>query len=655
MDYQAPDPTIAKLEMPWKSCGVDIWGSFNGILLVVGVVPPIRDVLSMPPFYDDGPSTVHVFSSKLSSWKSMGDFDSRCGFYYGTSRSVLNVSPRWVTRGITDIDGYYFHIVCFDVMEEKFKDVPTPLYEVGCNFFTVGVLDECLCADGEVVLRLKLEASVPSKKKKLEESLKLVICNPKQKTKRIGMPQDWRGFDVALYVESLVSPLSCNNYQPPDHTVTELKSPPCKKYVEIVGSFNGIVLLQMDNAELCLWNPSAKMYQKFSPPAGVNRFVRVKYGLCHDSVSDDFNSRLTDGRSAVHVFTSKLSSWKRIGDFGCFIIKALPRAVLNGAPHWFAGGEFYFSYIRLLCYRKDGEVVMKLDSEKLVIYNPKQNRYKRIEIPPDCKWFDAAYYMESLVSPRLIVVPQNNLIVIPENNLIVVPENNRGHESSKSFYSMDYQVPDPTIAKLEMPWKSCDDVEIWGSFNGVLLVSIDEELRLWNPSIGMYQKISPPGRSSSTIVYGLGYDSINDDFKVVGVVPPIRDSMPPCGPSTVHVFSSKLSSWKSIGDCDYHCVDFNRTARNMPRNVRGALFSEYYELQCFAMDGEVVLGLQLEKSRSVPFKKKKLEESLKLVIYNPKQKTKRIGMPQDWKLFEVTVYVESLVSPHGCNSTRRHC
>ncbi|KAF7145905.1 hypothetical protein RHSIM_Rhsim04G0210500 [Rhododendron simsii] len=154
---------------------------------------------------------------------------------------------------------------------------------------------------------------------------------------------------------------------------------------------------------------------------------------------------------------------------------------------------------------------------------------------------------------------------------------------------MDYQAPDPTIAKLEMPWKSCDDVEIWGSFNGVLLVSIDEELCLWNPSIGMYQKISPPGRSSGTIVYGLGYDSINDDFK------------------------------------------------------------------CFAKDGEVVLGLQLEKSRSVPFKKKKLEESLKLVIYNPKQKTKRIGMPQDWKLFEVTVYVESLVSPHGCNSTRRHC
>ncbi|KAI8561473.1 hypothetical protein RHMOL_Rhmol04G0342600 [Rhododendron molle] len=120
---------------------------------------------------------------------------------------------------------------------------------------------------------------------------------------------------------------------------------------------------------------------------------------------------------------------------------------------------------------------------------------------------------------------------------------------------MDYQAPDPTLAELEMPWKSCG-VDIWGSFNGVLLASIDEELRLWNPSIGMYQKITPPGRSSSSIMYALGYDSINDDFKVVRVVPPIRDvlSMPPFyddGPSTVHVFSSKQSSWKSIGDFDY--------------------------------------------------------------------------------------------------------
>ncbi|KAI8561478.1 hypothetical protein RHMOL_Rhmol04G0343100 [Rhododendron molle] len=71
-------------------------------------------------------------------------------------------------------------------------------------------------------------------------------------------------------------------------------------------------------------------------------------------------------------------------------------------------------------------------------------------------------------------------------------------------------------------------------------------------------------------------------------------------------------------------------------------------------DGEVVLRLKLEASR--PIKRKKSDESLKLVIYNPKQKTKRmIRMPQDWMGFDVDLYMESLVSPRGYYSTRRHC
>ncbi|KAF7145374.1 hypothetical protein RHSIM_Rhsim04G0211000 [Rhododendron simsii] len=403
MDYQAPDPTVAELEMPWKSTCVEIWGSFNGVLLVDidGELclwnPSIRmyQKISRPKFtlcsimyalgYDsinddfkvvaavlptsDVPCTVRVFSSKLSSWKSTGDFGYSCRLY--GRGSVLNGTPHWFARGSTDIEARYFRIACFDVMEEKFKEVPTPICEGESNFFKVGVLDGCLCAvdsrleresffeycallcftkDGEFALRLKLG-----------ESVKLAIYNPKRKTyKRIGMPQNWKGFDADLYVESLVSTLGCNS---------------------TIG----------DNAELCLWNPSAKMYQKFSPPEGENR--SVKYGLCHDSVSDDF---------------------KRIGDFGCFIIEALPRAVLNGAPHWFASGDtdgLYTNFIKaIVCFddaeekfkeKKDGEVVMKLDSEKLVIYNPKQNIYKRIDIPPDCMWFDEAFYMESLVSPRV--------------------------------------------------------------------------------------------------------------------------------------------------------------------------------------------------------------------------------------------------------------
>ncbi|KAG5554851.1 hypothetical protein RHGRI_012421 [Rhododendron griersonianum] len=108
---------------------------------------------------------------------------------------------------------------------------------------------------------------------------------------------------------------------------------------------------------------------------------------------------------------------------------------------------------------------------------------------------------------------------------------------------MDYQAPDHAVAELEMPCKS--GVHICGSSNGVILLYIDDELCLWNPSIRIYQKFSQPERPDyrSDIIYGLGYDSISDDFKVVAAVFPVSDYT-----SVVHVFSSKLSSWKRIGD-----------------------------------------------------------------------------------------------------------
>ncbi|KAI8561468.1 hypothetical protein RHMOL_Rhmol04G0342100 [Rhododendron molle] len=65
-----------------------------------------------------------------------------------------------------------------------------------------------------------------------------------------------------------------------------------------------------------------------------------------------------------------------------------------------AGGEFFFHCFELLCFTKGGEVIMKLDSEKLVIYDPKQNTYKRIGLPDDSKRFDVTLYVESLVSPH---------------------------------------------------------------------------------------------------------------------------------------------------------------------------------------------------------------------------------------------------------------
>ncbi|KAH7843877.1 hypothetical protein Vadar_021753 [Vaccinium darrowii] len=69
----------------------------------------------------------------------------------------------------------------------------------------------------------------------------------------------------------------------------------------------------------------------------------------------------------------------------------------------------------------------------------------------------------------------------------------------------------------------------------------DDELCLWNPFSRMFQKFSPPEPSGTTL-YGLGYDSVSDDYKVVRVTRPYNND-----PCVVHLFSSRLSSWKRIG------------------------------------------------------------------------------------------------------------
>lgn len=62
------------------------------------------------------------------------------------------------------------------------------------------------------------------------------------------------------------------------------------------------------------------------------------YGLCYDSVSDDFkvvrfSESLTADPYAVHVFSSTLNSWKKVGDFDYHLDRYKPATVLNGAPH----------------------------------------------------------------------------------------------------------------------------------------------------------------------------------------------------------------------------------------------------------------------------------------------------------------------------------
>ncbi|KAI8561458.1 hypothetical protein RHMOL_Rhmol04G0341400 [Rhododendron molle] len=275
--------------------------------------------------------------------------------------------------------------------------------------------------------------------------------------------------------------------QAPDPAITEIQLP-YKPIVAILGSLNGILLIRTGKT-FRLWNPSIRMFQKFKPPDFPSR--STIYGLSYDSASDDFKVVMAimpsrkDAKAVVHVFSARLSSWNRIGDFGYQIYGSTSGTVLNGAPHsvverlgagmgsaivyfdateekfkevpspdceganmlarsssfglgvlggslcvvkrhdeghadvwvmkeygvkesWtklfvipIASGEFYSYRCMPLCYANDGEVVMALDSKKLVSYNPEENSYQTISIAEVRPKFDVALYVESLASPHV--------------------------------------------------------------------------------------------------------------------------------------------------------------------------------------------------------------------------------------------------------------
>ncbi|XP_059284952.1 F-box/kelch-repeat protein At3g23880-like [Lycium ferocissimum] len=102
---------------------------------------------------------------------------------------------------------------------------------------------------------------------------------------------------------------------------------------------------------------------------------------------------------------------------------------------------------------------------------------------------------------------------------------------------------------LDYPMKrSSIYVFIEGSINGLIcLVNGEKENFLWNPSIRKYKKLPDfeiNSRKSEGFVYGLGYDEIYDDYKVVRMFTMIdrHDTQ------EVDIYSLKNDSWRRI-DC----------------------------------------------------------------------------------------------------------
>lgn len=93
---------------------------------------------------------------------------------------------------------------------------------------------------------------------------------------------------------------------------------------------------------------------------------------------------------------------------------------------------------------------------------------------------------------------------------------------------------------------------IVGSCNGLLCFAIKGDcVLLWNPSIRVSKKSPPLGnnwRPGCFTVFGLGYDHVNEDYKVVAV---FRDPNEFFSESNVKVYSMATNSWRKIQDFPY--------------------------------------------------------------------------------------------------------
>ncbi|KAL4595695.1 hypothetical protein ACB092_12G109400, partial [Castanea dentata] len=85
-----------------------------------------------------------------------------------------------------------------------------------------------------------------------------------------------------------------------------------------------------------------------------------------------------------------------------------------------------------------------------------------------------------------------------------------------------------------------------GSCNGILCFNFyrargSNVFYLWNPSIRKFKRL--PDNQSPIMIFGIGYDSQNNDFKVVGISRIFATSKPP---PEFGVYSLNLDSWKRV-------------------------------------------------------------------------------------------------------------
>ncbi|XVF62746.1 hypothetical protein PTKIN_Ptkin09bG0033000 [Pterospermum kingtungense] len=154
---------------------------------------------------------------------------------------------------------------------------------------------------------------------------------------------------------------------------------------------------------------------------------------------------------------------------------------------------------------------------------------------------------KSLLRFTMVSKPWGSLISLrTQNQNLLIPTLDRGF---MLFRDCGTSLGDEAaLVSLDFPLKEPHQrVEILGSCNGLVAVFSfvnvsTKNLFIWNPSAGDYKKLPEPCPSvhiTYRYIYGFGYDSISDDYKLF-----FGSKLGPNIPINTAVFSLRKNSWR---------------------------------------------------------------------------------------------------------------
>ncbi|XP_055809425.1 F-box/kelch-repeat protein At3g23880-like [Solanum dulcamara] len=157
-------------------------------------------------------------------------------------------------------------------------------------------------------------------------------------------------------------------------------------------------------------------------------------------------------------------------------------------------------------------------------------------------------WLSLLSSPQFVnthlIFSRNNHKNIPPKLLLSTPNQNL----SKKIYTL-FPALSKTFVRVDLNYlvkSPCCLTRFIGSCDGLICLSVENSLILWNPSTRKWKKLPKEPvfmNQDYCCTYGFGYDEFNDDYKLVLVY---SSKIKNIGNNEFKVYSLKTNSWKRI-------------------------------------------------------------------------------------------------------------